>query len=133
MKVYVAGASKEIIRAERWVRRLQDDGIIVMSTWTQVIRAVGKANPVDATPEQYKSWVQKDLDEVAASNVLWFLLPEVDTVGAFVELGYAHAKGLYIVTSGQHRPIFTPGLTQFHSHYDQEIAEHLKELASREP
>lgn len=126
-KIYVAGASSEIVRAERQGRLLRDNGFEVVSTWTQVIRDVGHANPTDATPEEYKLWAGRDLAEVQAADVFWLLLPEANTVGAWIELGFAHAINKLIVMSGQHRPIFTPALARFHSHYDQEILSFLIE------
>jgi hypothetical protein len=130
MKVYIAGASKEITRAERWAKRLAEFGIEVTSTWIDNIRKVGKANPADATIEQYKQWaINQCLHEVEQAGVFWLLLPECDTVGAYVELGRAFTLGRLIVMSGRHRPIFTPALAQHHSHYDAEIADYLRRLS----
>jgi nucleoside 2-deoxyribosyltransferase len=119
--VYVAASSKEITRAEHWVLRLRQAGIIVVSTWIDVIKHVGQANPKDATPDEYKMWALKDLGEVDVADVLWLLLPEFETVGAYVELGFAHAKEKPIAMSGRHRPIFTPVLANAHSEYDEAI------------
>lgn len=129
MKVYIAGSSKEITRAERWGSELRAYDIEVVSTWPEVIRKVGKANPADATIAQYREWAKRDLDEVKRANVFWLLLPEGDTIGAWVELGHAHANDKMIVMSGAHRPIFTPALCHFHSHYDAEVAAYLRRIS----
>lgn len=121
MKVYVAGASSEMERAETWMRKLRGVGIIVTSTWPEVIRSVGKANPRDATIAECKEWVMKDLGEIDAADVLWLLLPDLSTIGAWIELGFAHARNKMIVTSGLHRPIFTPGLSNAHNKDDEQI------------
>jgi hypothetical protein len=130
MKVYIAGASKEITRAERWMNRLREVGIEITSTWVDNIRKVGRANPQGATIEQYKQWaINQCLHEVEQAGVFWLLLPECETVGAYVELGRAFTLGRLIVMSGRHRPIFTPALAQYHSHYDAEIADFLRRLS----
>lgn len=130
MKVYIAGASKEIERAERWARRLTEADIQVTSTWMANIRKVGQANPADATIEQYKQWaINQCLGEVNHSDVLWLLLPEAETIGAYVELGFGFARDKLIVASGKHRPIFTPALAKCHSLYDAEIAAYLTRLS----
>lgn len=131
MKVYVAGASKEVNRAVRMMQRLRDGGVTVTSTWPEVIRAVGQANPKDATVEQYIEWASKSLSEVRASDALWLLIPEIDAVGAYIELGVAHALDKLIVASGAHRPIFTNALAKCHSAYDAEIATYLIDLHRR--
>ncbi len=129
MKVYIAGASKEIERAERWKQWLESKDIEVTSTWIDNIRKVGKANPVDATIEQYKQWaINQCLHEVEQAGVFWLLLPECDTVGAWIELGRAFTLGRLIVMSGRHRPIFTPALAQHHSMSDGSIAAYLGKL-----
>ncbi len=132
MKVYVAGASAEIDRAERWMAELASAGIIVTSTWPTVIRAVGEANPKEATQEEYIQWTNKDLEEVNAAHVLWLLSPigkGVTTTGAWVELGYAAAREKLIVASGPHKPIFTNALASFHSPNDSSVFEYLKRRA----
>lgn len=128
MNIYCAGASKEITRIERWVKRLKESRINVVSTWIDVIRIVGQANPTDALPEQYKAWAEKDLAEVRSADILWLFLPECETIGAYVELGYAFCAGKMICASGKHRPIFTNGLAKYHSYYDAEIFDFLFRL-----
>ncbi len=114
-KVYVAGSSREIDRARRVCAALRDIDVHVMSTWPEVIGKVGAANPHDATPDQLLKWTLRDLGEVGSSDILLLLLPEEQTIGAWIELGFAFAlaqncSALKIVMSGRHRPIFTEPL-----------------------
>lgn len=100
-KIYVAASSKEIDRAEGWMRRLTEVGFIVTSSWVDVIRRVGEANPRDATEAQCKEWAEVDADEVSESDVLWQLLPvEASGRGSYFEAGLAFGEGIAIVCSG---------------------------------
>jgi hypothetical protein len=124
MKVYVAGASSEIERAEKWIATLREAGIEVTATWPEVIRKVGDANPMTASRAQRQVWSATDLSEVAHAEVFWFLLPEGrPTAGAYTEFGYAVFLGaaaqearacdipgapmFWIVASGKETSIFT--------------------------
>lgn len=115
-KVYVAGASAQLERAKAAIVELERHSIVVTSSWPKVIGAVGAPNPRDATLAQYTEWSLRDLGEVDEADYLLLLLPPrgIETVGAYVELGYSFAKGKPIVTAGEHRPIFTPALSMIH-------------------
>jgi hypothetical protein len=125
MKVYVAGASSEMERAEQLMAALRAIGIDVVSTWPEVIRKVGAANPMTASREQRATWSAIDLDEVSRANVFWLLLPKGrPTAGAYTEFGYAVMHGAlaqqarelgvrevpdfyWIIASGEETSIFT--------------------------
>lgn len=141
MKVYVAAASSEIERAEKCIAALRASGFEVTSTWPEVIRKVGHANPMTASREQRAGWAAMDLSEVSDATVLWFLIPPkgVATDGANVEYGYALFLGaasqearlaginapIYrILTSGEERSIFTALSTHFDT--DEQAIEALK-------
>lgn len=103
MKIYIAAASLEIARAERACIDLIHNGLEVTSTWMNQIRQVGSANPRDATDWQRASWAVQCLREVAASDVLWFLVPPADTAtaGGWAELATAYVLPFAsIVSSG---------------------------------
>lgn len=90
MNVYVAGASSEIDRCEGFMKRLRVAGVTVVSTWPQVIRKVGAANPMGAPRQDRAGWAAGDLSELSAANVFCFLLPNGKvSEGALVEYGYA--------------------------------------------
>jgi hypothetical protein len=133
MKVYVAGASSEIERAEKWIAALRATGVEVTSTWPEIIRKVGVANPMTAPREQRQIWSAQDLSEVSHAEVFWFLLPEgVPTAGAYTEFGYAMFLGaaarearecgisgappFWIIVSGKETSIFTA----LADHYDSD-------------
>lgn len=107
-KIYIAGASSEIERAEKWIARCREAGIEVTSTWCDNIRKVGAANPANASFIQRREWALVDLAEVKAAHVFWLLLPSNGhrTDGAWAELAYAHAHGKWIHASGTHHNIF---------------------------
>jgi hypothetical protein len=123
MRVYVAAASSEIERAEKWMARLREAGVEVVSTWPEVIRKVGAANPMEASREERAGWASADLSELSSANVLWLLLPEKPTSGMWIEYGYGLCFGavakeareagvegapkFQIVSSGIERSIFT--------------------------
>lgn len=102
MKVYVAASGIELGRAKNAIARLDAVGIRVVSIWPKTIEAVGASNPRDASDEQRAHWSSDDLDEVASCDVLWCLVPPLDkpTRGAWIEVGFAHARGKSIVFSG---------------------------------
>lgn len=131
LRVYVAGSSAELLRAEGCMAKLREAGIEVTSTWPEVIRKVGEANPMGAPREARAAWARTDLVEVSASNFLWFLLPPTPSFGAGVEFGYAvmlsqsfdmaEALGLEeppvyeLLCSGTETSIFT---ALAHNHFD---------------
>lgn len=101
-KVYVAGSSLELDRVDRAVAALENAGIIVTSTWPISVRDAGTGNPIGATREQRVNWTITDLAQVRAAELFWFLVPprDVATRGAWMEAGYALAKGRVCIFSG---------------------------------
>lgn len=122
MKIYVAASSNEISRAKFWIQRLREHGFHVTSTWPEVVAEVGDANPRDAGDLHRALWAQTDLDQVAHSDVLWFLVG--NSKGAFVEYGYFHAKrtngeARHLISSGDTKSsIFTALGREFSQDYD---------------
>jgi hypothetical protein len=108
VKVYVAGSSKQLDRVKHWMDKLQAAGHTVTHDWPSLIEAVGSANPPDATRDECWDWAIDDLKGVRDAEVLWFLVPETEGAGAWVELGYALARQIPVVCSGVwSRSIFT--------------------------
>jgi len=101
-KVYVAGSSLELDRAERMIAALERAGIVVTSTWTIAVRDAGTGNPANATREQRAQWTITDLAQVRAAELFLFLVPprDVATRGAWTEAGYALAKNKVCVFAG---------------------------------
>lgn len=127
LRVYVAGASAEIERADRVIALCEMAGFKVVSTWPALVRQVGHANPRDAAKEDRRRWSINDLEEVAQAHVLWFLAPTkpLTTSGAWVELGAAYALGVSIVTSGDTKQsIFSAVGEEFAT--DEEVIDYLR-------
>lgn len=100
--VYVAAASSDMDRAERWMNLLVAADIGVTSTWVSVIRAGGlEGNPRDATQPQRRDWSDADLEGVRNADLVWFLVHDLAPArGAYFELGYARGLGKILVLSG---------------------------------
>jgi nucleoside 2-deoxyribosyltransferase len=106
-RVYVAGSALEIERAERMISELEGAGVHVTSTWPISVRDHGGvSNPADAPRDHRERLAVKCLAQVRDSDLLWFLVPKKDaaTRGAWVELGYALARGLTVICSGDDTP-----------------------------
>lgn len=144
MKVYIAGASSEIARAEKWMALARAAKIEVVSTWPGVIRKVGAANPMTASRQDRARWAATDLAEVSNAEAFWFLLPEgKPTAGAYTELGYSVALAamasqaramnveapiFWIICSGKETSIFTALADHFET--DEEALQALTLRAS---
>jgi hypothetical protein len=117
LKVYVAGASREIERAKRMMAAVQHHGMVVAYDWPARIEEAGSANE-GLTAAVSKAASLEALGGVASSHVFWFLLPNDTTIGAYVELGYflGIGKGIAIGSGGAHGvSIFT---ATFHVTFD---------------
>ena len=107
LRVYIAGSSAEIARAQLAIAAATDSGFHVVSTWTNVIAKVGEANPEGATEMQRKRWSEVDLDEVRSADCVWFLSGPT-SFGAGVEWGTGYALHKVLIASGiTKRSIFT--------------------------
>lgn len=101
LKVYVAGASSEIERAEAVIAKLKAAGIEVTCTWPESVRKAGHGNPSWWPQRQRRSVALTCLAEVDKAQALLLLQPATGktTIGAWGELCYAHAKDKWIVWS----------------------------------
>lgn len=89
-RLYIAGASKEIERAERAMSWAREDGFEISFDWT----AHFKNSPTgDATlsPERRLTAAREDTLGVLDALVFWMLVPDkgIYTNGSFSELGIA--------------------------------------------
>lgn len=102
LSIYVAGSSAESARAQRAVDLLKSAGLTVTSTWLETIASVGDANPATATYSDRRGWSLADLAQIDSCDLLWLLAPDraAPSRGAWLEVGYAHAKGKIVVCSG---------------------------------
>lgn len=116
MKIYVAGASAELERAESAIASLRAAGHEITHDWPAVIRRVrieGGQKDSDLTDEERHGHAHDDLLAVERADVLWLLVPDAPTSGAWVELGFAiglawpdtatEGPRLVIVSGAKHR------------------------------
>lgn len=103
LRVYVAAASAETARARAVVDKLRAAaGVVVTSTWLDVVAQVGDANPRDASIEARRGWVTQDLAEVKSSDVVLVLVPAapIATIGAWCEAFHGRAHGVELMFAG---------------------------------
>lgn len=112
MRVYVAGASREMDRCAAAMALVRELGGTITCDWVEAIRASGSPANEGKTDEERRADATEDLKGVSDADVLWLLAPEGTSAGAWTELGYAlalrsttrhHESGrpLRIVVSGR--------------------------------
>ena len=136
--VYIAGASKNVERARRFVHRVHGQADMKIAyDWTVDVDAavVGDHGLTDAARTRF---ADNDLGAVALCDVFVGLAGD-DTVGLWVELGYAIARKdldanpppIVIVAGGGKRSIFTaPGVVDQEVSSDDEAFAILEGLAA---
>jgi len=94
VKLYIAGSSKELSRAERWIATCRAAGIEITEDWVASMRAAGPDHAAD--PEVLVSAAQRDLDGVRSADLVWVLIPPAvaGSTGCWAELGAALAWGV---------------------------------------
>jgi len=123
MTVYVAGASAELDLVSGYMAKLLEAGVTVTFDWPANIRAVGNANPREASVGSRMQWSEEDLRGVYDAHTFWLLVPAGPTIGAWVEYGYAWALRRRIVVSGDHlKTIFTSLADHAFQTHDEALA-----------
>lgn len=103
MKIYVCGGSSEMdVVAER-MRQLREMGHIITCDWVEAIRAVGEANPRNASHEQRAAWGTEDLHGIEGADLVWVMLPVSPSLGCAFEAGFAIRNGSAVIVSGDWR------------------------------
>lgn len=107
--VYVAANSKEWKRAEFWVNELEKRGIHTTSTWIEEAKSIQGCNRLVDTHEQRWSAASSCVSGIGEASLVWILMPETSSMGAFWEFGYAKAKDMVVYLSGaqQHTSVFS--------------------------
>lgn len=99
MKLYVAGASREIALVESYVHRVREAGAVITYDWCAAMRAETRAD--HAIPsDELQVYATNDLSGIAHADSFWLLAPEEPSLGCWTELGYALARGRRVVVSG---------------------------------
>jgi nucleoside 2-deoxyribosyltransferase len=123
VKVYVAGASAERSEVSKYMQLLRDAGIEITLDWIAVIDAQGGAANEGMTGVQRHKAAKDDLKGVSDADIVWLIVPNNYSAGAWVELGYALGIDKTVIASGNYeRSIFT-------SHCDCEFTLHDDALA----
>lgn len=110
MKVYLSGASKELNRCCLWRDNLIKEGIDITVDWMKEIEKNGFGD--EFIPGKRRAqFAKNDINGVLDADVFWLLVPNNQSLGAWVELGAALSKsiiigGIDIITSGPWRSIF---------------------------
>lgn len=101
MKFYVAGASRQIERAERAMAALRAMGHDITEDWCAAIRAERARGVEDheLTQEQAAEYADRCIEGVKAADVLWVLLSDFGA-GMWVELGAGIVTDRAILVSG---------------------------------
>lgn len=117
MTVYLAGASRELERVEKYAGLLVSSGLVRIShPWWSAVKAHGVGNDHTLERDEQAFHALTDLEGVERADVIWCLWPEGYSAGCPLELGYALAlkhsdpgRALGIVVSGakSHACIFT--------------------------
>ena len=97
MKIYVAGSSRELDRAEKMIASAVARGHTITFDWTIDMRAGPSDADLDA--HEARRYANMDLDAIEIADGLIFLSPTTQTKGAWVELGYAYGRGKPVVVS----------------------------------
>jgi hypothetical protein len=104
----------------------------VTSTWVGHVESVGQANPDNMPESDRYAYSYSDLCELEQANWLWLLMPEPPLIsaGAFLEFGYALARGINVCISGpgQMASIFT-SMADVRFREDTEAVEFFKKIS----
>lgn len=109
MRVYVAASSQEVDRARYAMRAVERAGCELTHDWTQDLAAVGCAQGYALPSRRRREIAERDLMAIRRADVLWLLIPETRTAGAWAEWGYAWAVCPTLIASGCERdeaPLF---------------------------
>ncbi|HEX6239984.1 MAG TPA: hypothetical protein VFZ61_03785 [Polyangiales bacterium] len=99
--VYVAGASRELPRVQRYVELLESSGLVqITHRWFDAVAAWGVGRDAELTLEQQANHAADDLTGVMDAALVWVLWPENHSAGAFIEFGFAYGRAIPLVVSG---------------------------------
>jgi len=91
MRFYLSAASSEIELAEHWIHELESHGHRCSYDWTRDVRANQREGKTDRDLDNIGRMLvlQRDFEGIAAADLFWMLIPHADSIGAWVEFGYA--------------------------------------------
>ncbi len=102
LKVYLAGASRELDRIRPFVSVLDRSGIVQLTyRWWEAVEKHGVGRDHELTRDQAAGHALNDLDGVRSCQLFWVLWPENHSVGAPLEFGFAMASGIPTIVTGK--------------------------------
>lgn len=108
MNIYLAGASAEADMCASYMARLREAGRHITLDWPANIRAVGDANPRDASHQDRLRWTMDDIRGVHDAEIFWLLVPTAHSIGCWAEFAIAWQGRQHLIVSGDwRRTIFT--------------------------
>lgn len=122
MKIYIASASAmpHLELVEGYMRGVERAGHTITYDWTRAVRRAGSGSPDDSNTRL--EGVLNDLAGVRDADLVWLIAPPIESrsTGAWVELGYALACAVPVITSGDaRRCIFADiAIKRFTEHLD---------------
>src|ERR1700747_2806340 len=105
MKIYVAGASKERLMIADYMRRLREAGFEITHDWIAEMDQE-KTPDNELSHEKAEKYGRRNLYGVLQADLFWLMIPENQSLGAWVELGYALARMGVIVSGDRTKSIF---------------------------
>jgi hypothetical protein len=139
MKIYMAGASKEVDQCAAAIAALREMGYEVDLDWTKSVieyRAKGVSD-VHLSEDERIKFAQEDIDAAVDADIFWLRTPQNASLGAWVELGAAiHAaqcgdRSRTIVVSGDHRRSIFTSLANVFCDTHEDALEYLRSRAQR--
>lgn len=105
MKVYLAGATKQLGRIRLVASRLESMGFEITHKWWEGL----EVEPHDASIEDKRKWAIEDLEGIRKAATTLVLWPEDQSgsAGLKIEMGYAMAVSPRVVVAGPCRSIFS--------------------------
>jgi hypothetical protein len=102
-KIYVAGASAEVDLIAQYITKLEAAGYSITLNWTKSVLAYRAAGITEAALRGVEQlhYASQDLIGVYDADFVWLLAPAQSntSVGAWVELGAAYARGIPVLVS----------------------------------
>lgn len=110
IRVYVAGASREAKQVEHYMTGLREHGVDISHDWITLMK-LAPVHERHLTPTARRRAAELDANAVRGSDVVWLMIPDEATIGAWVEFGIVLGDILrhacVIVSGDWRRTIFT--------------------------
>ena len=95
VSVYVAGGSAERFSVREWIDKLGGHGVSVTHDWTRC-----EGYDRQSTEMERTAWAAQDISAITRATIVWMIVPEGLSEGAFFEAGFATALRKRVIFSG---------------------------------